>query len=133
MITSTLSRFLVKTRTDATPSAVFAAARDPLIDTLGVFLAGSLEPASEMAARWVVENGGQRRATVWGRPVRASAAEAAFANGISAHAFAFDDSHPSARGHASASLTPAAIAAGEVVGASGREGLAAYAIGVEVA
>jgi 2-methylcitrate dehydratase PrpD len=133
MITSTLSRFVVETRTDEIPGAVFIAAQDALIDTLGVSLAGAGEPAAEIAARWVEENGGRQRATLWGRAVRASAAEAAFANGISAHALDFDDSHPSARGHASASLIPAAITAGEVVGASGREVLAAYAIGLEVA
>jgi 2-methylcitrate dehydratase PrpD len=133
MITCTLSQFVVKTRTDEIPDAVFGAARDALIDTLGVALAGAREPAADIAARWVEENGGRARAALWGRAVRASAAEAAFANGISAHALDFDDSHPSARGHASASLIPAAITAGEVVGASGREILAAYAIGLEVA
>ena len=70
---------------------------------------------------------------MWGRSLATSAAEAAFTNGICAHALDFDDSHPNARGHASASLIASAIAAGEVVGASGREVLAAYAIGLEVA
>jgi 2-methylcitrate dehydratase PrpD len=100
MITCTLSEFVAKTRTDEIPDAVFGAARDALIDTLGVALAGTCEPAADIAARWVEENGGRARAAIWGRAVRASAAEAAFANGISSHALDFDDSHPSARGHA---------------------------------
>ena len=133
MITSTLSRFVVETRIDDIPDAVFVASRDALIDTLGVALAGAREPAAEMAARWVEEIGARPQATMWGRPRATSAAEAAFTNGICAHALDFDDSHPSARGHASASLIAAAIAAAEVVGASGREVLAAYAIGLEVA
>src|SRR5471032_2733607 len=98
MITRTLSQFVVKTRTNEIPDAAFGAARDAFIDTLGVALAGTCEPAADIAARWVEENGGRVRATLWGRTVRASAAEAAFANGISAHALDFDDSHPSARG-----------------------------------
>ncbi len=131
--TGTLSRFVVETGADEIPGAVLVAARDALIDTLGVALAGACERAAHIAARWVEENGSRPRATLWGRALRTSAAEAAFANGVSAHALDFDDSHPGARGHASASLIPAAIAAGEVVGASGREVLAAYAIGLEVA
>jgi 2-methylcitrate dehydratase PrpD len=133
MITGTLSRFVVETRIDDIPDAVFVASRDALIDTLGVALAGAREPAAEIAARWVEETGARPQATMWGRAVATSAAEAAFTNGICAHALDFDDSHPSARGHASASLMPSAIAAGEVVAASGREVMAAYAVGLEVA
>lgn len=133
MITSTLSEFVVKTRIDDIPDAALVAARDALIDTLGVALAGASEPAADIAARWVEQSGARPQAVIWGRPLASSAAEAAFANGISAHALDFDDSHPNARGHASASLIASAIAAGEVVGASGREVLAAYAIGLEVA
>ncbi len=133
MITGTLSRFVVETRIDDIPDAVFVAARDALTDTLGVALAGAREPAAGIAARWVEETGARPQATIWGRRLATSAAETAFTNGICAHALDFDDSHPSARGHASASLMPSAIAAGEVVGASGREVLAAYAIGLEVA
>jgi 2-methylcitrate dehydratase PrpD len=133
MITDTLSRFVAETGIADIPDAVFVAAQNALIDTLGVALAGVHEPAANIAARWVEENGSRTQATIWGRALAASAAEAAFVNGTSAHALDFDDSHPSARGHASASLVPSAVAAGEVVGASGRGVLAAYAIGLEVA
>jgi 2-methylcitrate dehydratase PrpD len=133
MITRALSRFVVETRTKDIPDAVLAAARDALFDTLGVALAGTAEPVADLAVRWVQETGARPQATVWGRVLAASAAEAAFANGVCAHALDFDDSHPGARGHASASLVPTAVAAGESVGASGRDVLAAYAVGLEVA
>ncbi len=100
MITATLSRFVVETRIADIPDAVFVAARDALIDTLGVALAGAREPAAEIAARWVEEGGSRPQATIWGRPLATSAAEAAFANGTSAHALDFDDSHPSERARA---------------------------------
>ena len=133
MITSTLSRFVVETKTDDISEAVFLAASNALIDTLGAALAGASEPAADIAARWLEQTGARPHATVWGRALASSAADAAFANGVAAHVLDFDDSHPSARGHASASLIPCAIAAGELVGVSGREVLAAYAIGLEVA
>jgi 2-methylcitrate dehydratase PrpD len=63
----------------------------------------------------------------------ASAADAAFANGVASHALDFDDSQPSLRGHPSATMIPAALAVGELTGASGADVLAAYALGLEIA
>ena len=133
MFTRTLAEFATETPTADVPDATLKAARHGLVDTLGCALAGTREPVSEIAAAYVRENGGRGRVTVWGHDVEASAADAAFVNAISAHALDFDDSHPSARGHASASLVPTAIAAGEAAGAGGLDVLAAYAIGIEIA
>jgi hypothetical protein len=77
--------------------------------------------------------GAPGKATVWGRNLTTSAAEAAFANGIAGHALDFDDSLPSLRGHPSTTMGPAALAVGEVAGSSGAEVLAAFALGLEVA
>jgi 2-methylcitrate dehydratase PrpD len=62
-----------------------------------------------------------------------STADAAFANGVCAHALDFDDSHPHLRGHPSATLVPAAMAVGEQARAPGADVLAAAAIGMEIA
>ncbi|OGA45970.1 MAG: hypothetical protein A3G25_02210, partial [Betaproteobacteria bacterium RIFCSPLOWO2_12_FULL_63_13] len=70
---------------------------------------------------------------LWGSPLASSPAEAAFANGVCAHALDFDDSLTTLRGHPSATMVPAALAVGDVVGASGADVLAAYALGLEVA
>ena len=131
--TRTLARFVVETRVSDLPEAVLDGACNAVIDTLGVALAGSLEPVAGIAARWVSALDAKPTVTVWGRRLATSASEAAFANGVASHALDFDDSHPGARGHASATLVPAALAAGEVARASGREVLAAYALGLEVA
>ena len=132
MITARLADFVANTSIDEIPEEAFGAATNALIDTLGVAIAGSTEPVADVAAAWIEEIGGRPQATVWGRKLSAHAADAAFANGISAHALDFDDTHPSGRGHMSASLIPTAVAAGEATGASGREVLAAYAIGLEI-
>lgn len=133
MITRTLAEFVIETPIDDVADVAIDAACDGLTDTLGCALAGVAEPVSEIAADWVGVADASGQATVWGRDLSTGPAYAAFANGISAHALDFDDSHPSVRGHASASLVPTAVAVGERIGASGRDVLAAYAIGIEVA
>ncbi len=133
MITDKLARFAIDTKASAVPPAVLEAARNALTDTVGVALAGTLEPLGEIATRWVQDVGARRQSTFWGHDLGTSVVEAAFANGICSHALDFDDSHPNMRGHPSATLVPAALAVGEAVGASGRDVLAAYAIGLEVA
>ncbi|MBI3042656.1 MAG: MmgE/PrpD family protein [Betaproteobacteria bacterium] len=133
MITEKLARFVTDTPLADIPRDILAGARDALIDTVGVALAGTLEPVAEIAARWVSELGAKPQATVWGQITATSPAEAAFANGLSAHALDFDDSLPSLRGHPSATMVPAALAVAEVTRASGAQVLAAYALGLEIA
>jgi 2-methylcitrate dehydratase PrpD len=133
MITEKLARFVIDTPHSEIPQAVLDGAQDALIDTVGSALAGTLEEVSEIAMRWVNELDAKPQATVWGQTVATSPAEAAFANGIAAHALDFDDSLPSLRGHPSATMGSAALAVGEMVGASGAEVLAAYALGLEIA
>lgn len=133
MFTERLATFVAGQSANEIPADVYDAARDAVIDTLGVALAGSQEPVAEIVTAWVNETGAQGRATVWGSSLATHAAEAAFANGISAHALDFDDSLPSGRGHMSACLVPTVLAVGEASGSSGQDVLAAYAIGLETA
>src|SRR5262245_18845611 len=132
MLTQRLAEFVINTRTSEVPAEVLDAARDALIDTIGVALVGSLDEVGEITLRYVSDLGARREATVWGSHVSTSMAEAAFINGIFGHALDFDDVHASVHGHPSTTLIPAVIAAGEAAGASGRDVLAAYAIGLEV-
>jgi 2-methylcitrate dehydratase PrpD len=131
MITDTLARFVIDTQASAVPPPVLVEARNALTDTVGVALAGTLEPLGEITARWIQDLGARRQATFWGHDLGTSVAEAAFANGNCSHALDFDDAHPSLRGHPSATMVPAALAVGEATGATGRDLLAAYAIGLE--
>jgi 2-methylcitrate dehydratase PrpD len=131
-ITDTLARFVADTRTADMPDTVMSAAQNAVMDTLGVALAGSSEPVTEIAARWVDETRAAPQAALWGRSSRTSIADAAFANGIASHALDFDDTHPGTRGHSSAALVPAVLAVGETIAAPGNEVLAAYALALEV-
>ncbi|MGH7185420.1 MAG: MmgE/PrpD family protein, partial [Pseudomonadota bacterium] len=133
MFTETLARFVIETRASALPEAAVVAARDALIDTIGVALAGTREPVGELAERWVRELGAKPQAACWGHDLATAPAEAAFAIGLASPALDFDDTHPSVRGHPSATMMPAALAVGEAVGAPGEEVLAAYVLGMEIA
>jgi 2-methylcitrate dehydratase PrpD len=133
MLTQRLAEFVTQTRESDIPAAVLDGARDAIIDTVGCALAGTIEPTAEIAAAWVQQTGARAQSVVWGRELRTSPAEAAFANGIASHALDFDDSLPALHGHPSATMVPAAIAVAEVSRASGAAVLAAYAIGLEVA
>jgi 2-methylcitrate dehydratase PrpD len=58
---------------------------------------------------------------------------AAFANGLAAHAIDYDDWEPFVHaGHPSSMVVGAALSLGETLGASGKDLLAAYVLGIEV-
>jgi 2-methylcitrate dehydratase PrpD len=61
-----------------------------------------------------------------------NAADAAFANGVAAHAHDYDDMCFVSLAHPSCVLVPAILAAGELTGASGAAILEAYVVGFEV-
>ena len=133
MHTEKLARFVVETPLDKIPEAALNGARDALIDTIGCAIAGTLEPVSDVALAWLNDIGAKPQSTFWGHSLRTTPAEAAFANGMCAHALDFDDSMTTLRGHPSATMVPAALAVGEAVAASGAEVLAAFALGLEIA
>ena len=94
MLTRQLAIFVIETKPQDISPNVLTGSRDALIDTIGCALAGSLEPISEIAVKWVRETGARGQATVLDPPLKTSPAEAAFANGIAGHALDFDDSLP---------------------------------------
>jgi 2-methylcitrate dehydratase PrpD len=125
-----LARFAVESSPPVEARARAAAA---FLDTVGVALAGSAEPAARAVQRTVapVESG----AIVWGTSVRASAEAAALANGTAAHALDYDDMCFVSLAHPSAPLVPAILAAADLAGASGASGRAAldaYVVGFEI-
>src|SRR4051812_35040497 len=98
---------------------------------MGVTLAGAAEPAARIVQR-VVEQDGVGPCRVLGTALRASAANAALANGTAAHALDYDDMCFVSLAHPSAPLVAAALAAGEAAPASGAALLDAYVAGFEI-
>lgn len=131
--TSRLAGFAAGTAASAVPGAALVAARAALTDTLGVMIAGSAEPVSNIADRSIhASDPGPGGCTLVGRDHCATPAEAAFVNGIAAHALDFDDSLTTSRSHPSASVVPAMLAAAETSRASMHDSLVALTVGIEV-
>lgn len=102
-----------------------------LIDTCGVMLAGSRETAARIAQSLASDEGaGECR--VVGTPIVTSAALAAFANGVAAHALDYDDMCFVSLAHPSCVLVPAILAAGELAHAGAHTLLDAYVAGFEI-
>src|SRR5206468_7891179 len=100
-------------------------------DTVGVILAGAPEAAADIIRRTIVaESRGHCR--VLGTGVCASPSDAAFANGIAAHAHDYDDMCFVSMAHPSCALVPSILATGELARASGNAVLDAYIVGFEI-
>jgi 2-methylcitrate dehydratase PrpD len=127
----TLAEFAAAVRPADLPAPVLTAAKRHLTDVLGVALAAAPLPFADMAARAAEQLGGRGDATVIGRRERLAPAWAALVNGVLAHGLDFDDTHEEAVVHVSASVAPAALAAGEAEGVDGARFLAALALGME--
>lgn len=131
-VTAALARFVCTTEYENLPPAAIDAAKRGFLDTLGVAVAGSAEPASAAVLGVVGRLGGSPLASIIGSAARTNPPQAALVNGVMAHALDYDDDIGAGFGHPSAVLVPTVLALGESLHCSGRDVLAAYVLGVEV-
>lgn len=108
-------------------------AKQSILDTLGVILAASgMEPAAQGVAAIVREGGGAPDCTLLGFGGRGPALMAALGNGSLAHCLDYDDQTPWGQ-HCASSIVPAVFAIAERQGGvSGREMIAAVALGQDI-
>jgi 2-methylcitrate dehydratase PrpD len=127
-----VSRFAAAVRNGGVEPEILRDARRRTTDIIGIALAASrMDPARIVGG--VIEGwGGEEQAGVIGRGERYPAASAALMNGTLAHSLDYDDTHLPSVLHPSAAVVPAALAAAETSGATGRNLLAAIAAGDEL-
>ncbi|HJQ28767.1 MAG TPA: MmgE/PrpD family protein [Rubrobacter sp.] len=127
-----VSRFAAAARDGDVEQEILQDARRRVTDIVGIALAASaMEPAAMVGA--VIEGwGGEEQAGVIGRIDKYPAASAALLNGTLAHSLDYDDTHLPSVLHPSAAVVPAALAAAEASGATGRALLSAVAAGDEL-
>ena len=130
--TRQLVTFLCDASAAALPVEVLHESKRCLLDFLGVAVGAAQEPAPAIATRALQSLGGDPQVTVYGTGTRLRATDAALVNGISAHVFDFDDTHIPTILHPTTPLYAAGLALAEWRGASGRELLAAHALGYEL-
>ncbi|MGH6690269.1 MAG: MmgE/PrpD family protein [Gammaproteobacteria bacterium] len=128
-----LARFAARTPWEAIPENVRKHAKLVLLDTLGVILAGSVQPEVAGARSRLTATGGHG-ATVYapGWPVT-DPRTAAFLNGLAGRSIELCEGHRYVSCQAAVQAVPTALASAEWLERSGREMLAALIFGYEVA
>src|SRR3970040_2274330 len=121
-VTSRLAEFIAKRRWEDAPAEAVEAARRAILDCWGVMLARSRAPRARIVQKVAEAEGGAPLCTVVGAGRRTGAVWAALCNGTAAHALDFDDTNFPMRGHPSAPVLAAALAAGQLGLADGRGG-----------
>jgi 2-methylcitrate dehydratase PrpD len=128
----TIAGFATSIRLEDVPAEVVEHARLHVLDALGCGIAAHATGIAGEGLATMRELGGEPQATVIGTTERLPAANAAFANAMTCHGLDFDDTHSDSGSHVSTVIAPAAFAAAELYGASGRDVLAAIVAGNEV-
>ena len=113
------------------PPLVIERARTAFIDSIGVMLAGSREPASDMVCDMIKLEGSAPAASIVGQSLRTSPQSAALANGVAGHAMDYDFTYFA--GQSISAVIPAILPLAETSGATPAEALAAFIVGAEVA
>ncbi|CAM3761197.1 MmgE/PrpD family protein [Bordetella sputigena] len=137
-LTRYVAEFVVDTREQDIPQEVRQLGKKAILDALGVALPGAISQPGRVLAGYLHDLGCPGPATVLGTALTLSPRFAALANGTAMHADDYDDTLQAETGrfqgvHPTAPVLSAVLAAGEARGASGRELLLAYQVGVEVA
>jgi len=117
---------------DGVPSPAIETAKRCLVDVCGVAAAGSAAPVAQSARGYSQANFAAGPCFAFAAERRLAAPGAAFVNAATAHALDYDDTCYVGMTHPSAVVFPAAVAAAEAAGASGRDLLAGFVAGVEV-
>ncbi len=129
--TAALAERIAGIGTDSIPAEVITVSKRLIADGVAVAMAGTREPAPQIAAAHVRAMGCSGQASVWGFGFKTTAQNAAYLNAISMHVLDFEPmSNPPT--HAVSPTVPAAFALGEMLQADGREIVAACAKGFEL-
>jgi 2-methylcitrate dehydratase PrpD len=133
-VTEILCRFLVETNYNEIPRNAVKIAKERMLDTVGVTLAGAVEPAGAggIAIELVRELGGVPTSSVIAGGFKTSASNAGLANGTSSHTLDYDDTSTYTVCHYSGTLVPTVLALGEKTKTSGKKLLEAFILAWEV-
>jgi 2-methylcitrate dehydratase PrpD len=127
-----LAEFAAESTFERLPADVIDGVRKRVLDILGICVAALPLGTSTAVHDYLADQGGRGQARAIGIPDLLPASMAALGNGVLAHSLDYDDTHLPSVLHPSATVIPAALAAAEATGASGRSTIAAIASGLEV-
>jgi 2-methylcitrate dehydratase PrpD len=130
-ISRALAQFAAGLRYEDIPATVIERAKLHVLDCLGIGLASSGFEFGQRTINALTGLAGEGPYPVLGTPLGLPLRDALLANGTLIHGLDFDDTHSGGVIHASASAVPVMLGVGQREGASGRDALAAYLVGVE--
>lgn len=132
-ITRRLADFAADFAYDDLPAEVIERAKLLIFDITGVMIRARHDAESTASMISAVERLGlaSGACSVMGDDRAYAPTAAALVNGTLAHSLDFDDTHAAGSLHSSAPIVPAALAAAEMAGASGRDLIAACVVGYE--
>jgi 2-methylcitrate dehydratase PrpD len=128
-----LSSYISEAGKKPLPEAVAERTKHHVLDTIAAMVSGSRLLPGRKGIAYVKTLGGTKEACVIGSRIVTSAANAALANGMCAHADETDDSHAPSVMHPGCGIVPAALAVAEREGRNGEALLRAVALGYDVA
>lgn len=131
-LTQKFAAFIAGTNYDDLPKQVVDLAKERIMDTAGAAIAGSANWEYASQLREACKKLGSGSCGVIGGEKCYPAAHAAMINATYAHSVELDDGHKNAGCHAGAVVVPTAITMAQALGRSGKELIAAVAIGYEV-
>lgn len=133
-ITKQLAEFVANLTFSDLPHEVTERAKRLILDLTGIIIRARHDAESTPSLIAAVERLGLAggRCSVMGDPRTYAPTAAALINGTLAHSLDFDDTHAEASIHSSAPIVPAALAAAELAGASGKDLITAIVAGYEI-
>ncbi len=131
-VTSGVVSFIAELSWEGVPAQVRQMLRRCALDLAGTMVAGAKTELSRIARQVAAQAYGGDEATLLFDGRRTTMPGAALANGMTIDAMDMHDGYRPAKGHAGASIFPAALATGESVGWSGQELAVAMVVGYEI-
>ena len=127
-----LSGYIAQAGRRRLPPEVAEKTKHHILDTIAAMVSGAPLLPGRKGIAYVETLGGTKEACVVGSRILTSAAHAALANGMSAHADETDDSHAPSLTHPGCGIVPAALAVAERLGKGGEAMQRAVALGYDV-
>jgi len=125
-----IASFIAGFDLDSAPADLIDLAETAFIDTVGVMLAGSQEPAARIVCEMVAEESAAPTSSIVGRALNTSPQNAALANGTATQALDFDLSFTS--GQSAAALVPGLLPLAQTLNSTPMDLIASYIVGCEV-
>jgi 2-methylcitrate dehydratase PrpD len=128
-----LSDFVHEFRLSDLDTSMVQHVKDVIRDTIGVIVAGSNESQIAMLYEFFKKNSSLKEGTVFGKKQKISSIFSAMINGAAGSTKELEEGNSLVFGHPAIQIFPAAISAGEIIGATGKKVIEGFVSGYEVA